>query len=135
MLIAYAVVVPTLIFPLLPTFFSLLAVDLVCSFAISAGGTAGIAAIQDAAPNDMRGIFVSIQAMFYTTLGLGLGPTAVALVTDNVFRSPDAVGLSVVVVTMPLALVAVLLTWAALKPYRATRARYAADQVVPAAPS
>lgn len=123
MLIAYVAVVPLLIFPVLPALLPVMLVDCLCTVAISAGGTAGIAAIQEAVPNDMRGISVSFQALTYTLIGLGAGPTLVALTTDHVFHDPAAVGWSIVVVTVPVAVLAVLMSWVSLSHYRETRRR------------
>lgn len=127
MILFYVLVIPVLLFPLISRVAPFVIMDLICTFAISAGGIAGVTAVQDAAPSNMRGILVSIQAFMYTLIGFGVGPTAVALFTDHIYGSPDAVGLSIVSATIPAAVIAVCLAIAGLKPYRATKARFAAE--------
>jgi hypothetical protein len=86
-------------------------------------GTAALTATQNVVPGEMRGFAVSLQAFMYTLIGLGLGPTTVAFATDHLFHDPKAVGLSIVVVCLPVSLISALLLWRALGFYRATYAR------------
>jgi hypothetical protein len=51
-------------------------------------------------PSAMRGQAAALLVFLLNFVGLGLGPPAVALVTDNVFRDPGKVGLSLLVVTL-----------------------------------
>lgn len=83
-------------------------------------GTAGITAIQNGVPGNMRGFSVAMQAFVYTLVGLGLGPTAVALATQYVYRSPKAVGLSIFTVAVPVTVVGTWLVWLVLPHYRLT---------------
>jgi MFS family permease len=76
------------------------------TFASACGFTSGFAALQDVIPNDMRGIGTSLMAFCNTLLGLGLGPTLVALMTERVFGDPQAVGYSMTVIVCPAAVVA-----------------------------
>lgn len=54
------------------------------------------ASLQAIAPNRLRGQLASIYVAFGTLLGVAGGPTVVALVTDNLYRNEQAVGLSIV---------------------------------------
>jgi predicted MFS family arabinose efflux permease len=67
-------------------------------FFLTAPWGALAAAVADLAPNRLRGQVVAIYLLLQNMVGLGLGPTAVALVTDRVLRDEAA---------LPLALLAV----------------------------
>ncbi|MBA4306413.1 MFS transporter [Sphingopyxis bauzanensis] len=69
--------------------------------------TAGVAALQDVIPGDLRGIGMSLVAFCNTLLGLGMGPTAVALVTERGFGNPLAVGYSVACIVVPAAMLSI----------------------------
>ena len=76
------------------------------------------AAIQEIMPNSMRGQASAIYLFVITLIGLGLGPTAVALVTDFVFASDQALRYSLLIVTAIAVLSSIILLWMGLKPYR-----------------
>lgn len=71
------------------------------TLASSFGAIGGIAALQHAMPNEMRGIAMSLVAFCNTLLGLGLGPTVVASVTEFGFQRPEAVGMAIAIVVVP----------------------------------
>jgi MFS family permease len=79
----------------------------------SMAGTIGIATILDLLPSDLRGFGTATIAFFNTIIGLGLGPTLVALATDRLYGTPSAVGLALTTVSAPAILVACLLFYAA----------------------
>jgi hypothetical protein len=79
------------------------------TFASALGGIGGIAALQEIVPNELRGVSISVLAFCNTLLGLGFGPTAVALVTERGFGEPAAVGAAISVVVAPAGLIACLL--------------------------
>jgi MFS family permease len=81
------------------------------------------AAIQEIVPNTLRGQASALYLFVINLIGLGLGPTAVALCTDQVFQDKQAVGLSMLVVSVPALLLAMLLLSLSLKPYRASLER------------
>jgi len=56
------------------------------------------AAIQQVMPNSMRGQASAVYVIAVNAIGLGLGPTSVALLTDRVFGDDRAVGWSLAVV-------------------------------------
>ncbi|MCY1539183.1 hypothetical protein D9M68_747560 [compost metagenome] len=76
------------------------------------------AAIQEIMPNAMRGQASAIYLFVITLIGLGLGPTAVALVTDYVFADDQALRYSLLIVTTLAVASSVLLLGMGLKPYR-----------------
>ena len=79
------------------------------------------AAIQEVMPNSMRGQASAIYLFTITLIGLGIGPTAVAMVTDFVFMDDMAVRYSIFIVSSIITLGAVMLLWMGLKPYREAR--------------
>ncbi len=79
---------------------------------------AAAAAIQEVTPGEIRAQASSIYLFVANLIGLGLGPTAVAIVTDYVFGSDDALRFSLVIVGTAAALGAALLFGLCLRPYR-----------------
>jgi MFS family permease len=106
------------LYPLMPTgqwVGTLLAPAVFCSslpFGVAA------AAIQQMMPNSMRGQASAIYLFVINLIGLGLGPTAVALATDYIFHDDNAVHLSLFLVGAAATLTAVVLLSLGLKPYR-----------------
>jgi MFS family permease len=92
---------------------------------VSLAAISGLTAIQNAAPSEMRGMVVAIQASLFTLLGLGLGPTLVAGVTELLFRSPRMVNVAIVTVSVPIVALMAAALRLSLPHYRATRARMA----------
>lgn len=85
-----------------------------------------IAALQVITPNQMRGQIVAMYFFLGNVLGLGVGPTIVAAITDYVFHDEMMVGASIATVTAVVTPIVVgLLIWG-LKPYRESLARAAA---------
>ncbi len=81
------------------------------------------AAIQEIMPSHMRGQASAVYLFIVNLLGLGIGPTAVAFFTQEVFRDDAAVGWSILVVGSIANLLAIVFLAAGLSPYRATLAR------------
>lgn len=79
------------------------------TLASSFGAIGGIAALQQAMPNEMRGIAMSFVAFCNTLLGLGIGPTIVASVTEFGFERPEAVGLAIALVVVPASILSLCL--------------------------
>lgn len=119
-LAAYLIALPAFVFPLMPSSGSSLTLYAGYAVASAVGGSAGLAATQDAVPAQMRGFSVSLQAFLYTLLGLGVGPTVVALATQTLARGPAGVGLAMMVVAIPACLLALLLLAIVRRPFSAT---------------
>lgn len=79
------------------------------------------AAIQEVMPNAMRGQTSAIYLFVVTLIGLGIGPTAVALTTDYIFQDDYAVRYSIFWVASITTLGSAILLWLGLKPYREAR--------------
>lgn len=76
------------------------------------------AAIQQLMPNTMRGQASAIYLFVINLIGLGLGPTVVATLTQDVFQDKNAVHLSLLVAGVSAHLCAAVLLWRGLKHYR-----------------
>jgi MFS family permease len=90
----------------------------------------GAAALMRVAPSPMR---AQISALFYfviNLIGLAVGPTSVALVTDYVFRDEAALRYSLAIVASTAGIAATAVLFSLLAPYRRTvddTARWAAE--------
>jgi MFS family permease len=89
-------------------------------FGLSISQSAAPASIQEVVPNRMRGQAIAIYLLIAGLLGIGLGPVAVALVTDRVFHSDAALPYAISTTVAPTALIAIWLCWSGLKPYANT---------------
>jgi hypothetical protein len=68
-------------------------------------------------PNEMRGQASAIYLFVISLIGLGIGPTAVAMMTDYVFRSPQSLHYSMLMVNTAAQIIAAALLFAGLKPF------------------
>ena len=107
-----------LLFPLMPDSMWALIVMTPSIFFLSMPFGVAPAAIQDIMPNAMRGQASAVYLFVITLFGLGVGPTAVALVTDYVYGYPEALRYSLAITATVAVLGAVVLLWMGLKPYR-----------------
>ena len=76
-------------------------------------------AVQAVTPNRMRGVVVGAYVVTSNVIGLALGPSLVALVTDYVFANPNAVGQSLAIVGTAVAALGIALVARGLAPFRA----------------
>jgi MFS family permease len=110
--IALAILVPGLIF-------------------FTASGGIAVAALCEAAPGTLRG---RVAALYFFTLGivgLTVGPVSVALITEYVFRDPQALGPAIAVAAGTLGPVAGLLVLSSVGPFRRAIAAMAATTRYP----
>jgi MFS family permease len=87
-------------------------------FFSTSGFGAAIAALQQITPNQMRGFVAAIYFFCGNLFALGLGPTIVALCTDYLFRSEEAVGYSIALVCGTASLAAAVVLSLGLRPFR-----------------
>ena len=78
-------------------------------FATSVVGVAAIATLQTLLPNELRGVGISLVSFCNILLGMGLGPSATALITEHVLGDPAKVGLAVALVALAAGLAGTLL--------------------------
>jgi len=71
--------------------------------------------LQLVTPNEMRGVVAGILVVIANVLGLGLGPTSVAVITDYVLADPSRVHISLTVVSMIVAPIALLLIMSGMR--------------------
>jgi MFS family permease len=76
-------------------------------------------ALQTVTPNEMRGLIAGLYVVTVNVIGLALGPTVVALMTDRLFGDPEAVGKSLSLLSVGVAPIAIALLASGMKPYRA----------------
>jgi MFS family permease len=108
------------LYPLMPTPELALALFVPVSFFAAFPFGAAAAAVQEAAPNQMRAQASAVYLFVVNLLGLGFGPTAVALLTDYAFASDGALRYSLAVVAAAGLVAALALLTAGLAPYRRT---------------
>jgi len=106
------------LFPLMDTAFWASVLLAPTVFCLSMPFGVAPAAIQEIMPNSMRGQASAIYLFVITLIGLGVGPTAVALVTDFVFADDNALRYSLLIVTTLAVLMSIILLAKSLKPYR-----------------
>jgi MFS family permease len=81
------------------------------------------AAIIELVPNAMRGQATALYLLIVNLIGLGIGPTAVALVTDKVFGYDAAVRYSLLIVPVTAFILAEVFFMIGLRAYTPTLAR------------
>lgn len=84
-------------------------------------GTIGIATTLDLLPQESRGLGTATIAFCNTIVGLGLGPTLVALATDHIYGDPARVGLALSTVAAPAIVACCLLFFVAARAASGTR--------------
>ncbi|MDH4580735.1 MFS transporter [Pseudomonas sp. BN415] len=120
-LIAAVLGLPTAFAPLASTGELAAALQIPAVFFMSMPIGVAVAALQEIMPNQMRGQAVALYSLIASLIGLGLGPTAVALITDYGFRDPMAVRYSMVIVSLIGLSTGALLLGRGLVHFRRTR--------------
>ncbi|HTO41826.1 MAG TPA: MFS transporter [Rhizomicrobium sp.] len=123
LIIAMFLLVPQALATLMPTPELSLALLSVSTFLSSCSVAVAIASLQLITPNQMRGQILSFYLFVANILGLGLGPTLVALITDKVFHDEMMVGYSLATTVAIITPIVIGLLWFGLKPYRESLAR------------
>jgi MFS family permease len=117
LLVALAWLPSGIIYPLVPDSTWAAALLIPTVFLASAPFGVAPAAIQQVVPNALRGQASAIYLFVVNLIGLGVGPTAVAMVTDYIFHDDYAVRFSLLLVATAAHLVAGVLLWAGLKSF------------------
>jgi len=78
----------------------------------------GTAASQICTPRRLRGLVAAFYTFMSQSIGFGIGPTAIALITDKVFGNPNMVGYSLAIVASFASAVGACLMFSALPHYR-----------------
>ena len=111
-----------LTYPLMPTAALALTLIFPAIFMTAVPYGCAAAAIQEIMPPRMRGVGSAVMLSANGIIGLGFGPTAVALVTDYVFSDDAALRYSLVIVCGLIQAAGALFVLSALKPFRRTLA-------------
>ncbi|MCZ6708978.1 MAG: MFS transporter [Gammaproteobacteria bacterium] len=95
----------------------IIAIALAVFFSAFQGGIAG-GTLQLMTPNRMRGQVIAVYQLVANLIGLGLGPTVVAVTTDYVFGYDEAIGKSIALSAAVLCPLGGLLLWRSLPAIR-----------------
>ena len=101
---------------------AVLALAFLCPTIFFLGFHVGLApaAVNFITPNQLRGQAMAIYIFVVALLSMSLGPTGIALITDYVFKDPQALRYSVAIFTGIFVVMAIVLLWLSLKSYRAS---------------
>lgn len=91
---AVAAIPLAVLFPLMPNPWVALAMLALSTFALAMPFGVAPAAMQEMMPASMRGQASAVYLFVVNLIGMGMGPTAVALFTDKVFMDESKIGLS-----------------------------------------
>jgi MFS family permease len=106
-----------ILYPFMPTLFLTVAVSTVGLFFISWTAAPLNAALQIITPNQMRGQVTAIYMFIFNVIGVGLGPTIVALFTNYVFGDEQLIGYSLALTGLILGPLGTIAIWLGMKPY------------------
>ncbi|MEP5567695.1 MAG: MFS transporter [Halioglobus sp.] len=109
--------VPTALYPMATDLYLTLLLLAVSTYFTNFMMGLGPAAIQEVVPNQMRGQFSALYLFIVNLVGLGIGPTAVALCTDYLFHDSGVAYSLALVPTCALAISAFFL-WRCMPHYR-----------------
>jgi MFS family permease len=109
--------VPGILYPLLSHTTAAVALLYVATFFLCMPTCLIPAAILELVPNAMRGQATAVYLLIVNLIGLGVGPTAIALVTDHVFGFDAAVRYSLLIVPTAACVLAELLFLIGLRSY------------------
>jgi len=108
---AIGLLLPAVAFTQVENLNASLALLVVAMFFASFPMPTSTAAMQMLAPNQMRAQISAVFLLVSNLIGLGVGTTVVALITDKVLASPKAVGVSMSIVNLVATLLAISLLW------------------------
>ena len=103
---AAGAVLPCLVLAFAGSYWIALAASVAGGFFVNLSLPVAAAALQSSAPNRMRGLVTSAYALVLSSVGLGVAPTLVALVTDKILHDPKLVGVALGCVCAGAALLA-----------------------------
>ena len=93
-------------------------ITLTLAFFVLANYGAGFAALPLITPNPLRARTTAVLSFVTSLVGLGIGPTLIAVLTDYVFKDPTAIRYSMAIVGMVSLVLAVAIFSFGLAPYR-----------------
>ena len=115
---ALGVILPSIAFPLVDDPNMSLVLVAIATFFMTFAFGAAPAALQEIMPNQMRGQASAIYIFVANIVGLSIGPTAIALITDYVYGYDEAIRYSLAIVPAAAMVVSAVLFALCLRPYR-----------------
>lgn len=106
-----------ILMPLMPTWWLCFGVGLLAAIAGGMAAPGQNSAIQIITPNEMRGQVNAVYLFAISVIGGGLGPTAIALLTDNIFGDEAMLRYSMSLFVAIFGPIGILCAWLAMKPY------------------
>lgn len=88
------------------------------AFALAAPFGAATAAVQELMPNQVRAQATAILLFILNLIGMGMGPTFVALITDYILKDENAIRYSLLTLYITGGTLMILFSYLALKPYK-----------------
>jgi len=128
-LVGQAVLLPTVaLWPMMPGPYAASITLGIAVVGLAIAQTAAPPAIQEIVPNRMRGQVIAVYLLIGGLLGIGLGPTLVALITDRVFADDSMLHWSLTLTAVPMSLLGLWVCWSGQKPYAQTKAKLMENQ-------
>jgi MFS family permease len=123
LIVNLVIFVPQVLCTMMPTSELSLALLAICTLLSSFPVAVAVAALQMVTPNQMRGQLLSFYFFMANILGLGLGPTFVAMITDYIYKDEHSVGYALSTAVAIILPIVTLMLWYGLKPFRESLAR------------
>lgn len=124
-----AAIPPAVAAPLLGDARAALSLMLLTMFSLTVLLTSVAPAVLEIIPNRMQGTMMALYALVITMVGLGLGPLAVAVVSDHILKDEHRLGISLACISFLSVSAAVLAGSLAAKPYSACLEELASSEV------
>jgi MFS family permease len=103
--------------PLMPDPWLAVAMEGVATMAIGMGGASQNAALQIVTPNRMRGQVTALYLFLFSVVGMGLGPTVVASLTQYVLQSEDMLRYALMATAAIVGPTSLFIIFLGIKPY------------------
>ena len=97
-------------------------------FCLTLGIGTGPAILQQITPPHMRGLIHAVAGLMISGIGLGFGPTAVALLTDHALHDESRVGLALMITLSIACMIASICALIAVRPYERLRELQGGDR-------
>jgi MFS family permease len=103
--------------PLMPNPWLAVTLEGIAALAIGMGGASQNAALQIVTPSRMRGQVTALYLFLYSVIGMGVGPTVVAAITQYVLQSEEMLRYALMTTSAIVGPVSLLIIWLGIKPY------------------
>ncbi len=103
--------------PLMPDPWLAVLCAAIAAATVGFGGASQNAALQIVTPNQMRGQVTALYLFIFNVIGMGLGPTVAALLTDQVFRAESELRYALLAMQAVVGPVSLVIIWLGVRPY------------------